>query len=381
MMMTKKLTGIVQDITSEQPSRQLDALIDIRKILDSSLSIELIISLNISKIIISLMYADNFRIMLESVRVLSVLLASNNSIVIKLLIDQGAANVLVQLLSRPHSETTIIHLLLSIGNIAGQGFEFSNYLLKLGLLKTLLLLISHSHPEVSHKALWVLSNLCGRLVYTFPTALITAFPILLKLLNTSNDPLVLQETLWCIITFAKNTSRQDYAIFSNKIIHPIVCLTIHPKIDIHKLAIQTLGFISLNVNSDLILSSGFIKNISFLVKNNSNSMVVTEVLYALGNTIDSLNGASQLIASELFEIIVKFCRDSFCNLENRVEAMYCVANTLDACKGDISLLQSFYNLDVLGALQRFKSDFNLKSADEIYNTVDEAIDTLLKDVT
>jgi len=87
--------------------------------------------------------------------------ASGTSEQTQLIINNGAVPPLVALLSSPSPEVRE-QAVWALGNIAGDGAMFRDYVLQSGVMEPLLAIIGHDSSSLNlvRNAIWTLSNLC-----------------------------------------------------------------------------------------------------------------------------------------------------------------------------------------------------------------------------
>ncbi len=189
---------MVAGICSHDPQRQLDFTIQFRKLLSNDHPpIEEVIAAGVvPRFVQMLSFHENTQLQSEAAWALTNI-ASGSSHQTRVVIEQGAVPVFIQLMSSPN-DAVREHSVWALGNIAGDSPSCRDYVLQNGVMAPLLQNLGMSAQlTVQRKATWTLANLCrGKPLPLFDWVRV-ALPTLARLIF-SNDEEVLSEACWAL---------------------------------------------------------------------------------------------------------------------------------------------------------------------------------------
>jgi len=225
-------------------------------------------------------------------------------------VESGAVGPFVALLSSPNSNVCE-QAVWALGNIAGDGAELRDLVIKCGIVEPLLALIRPDTPNTFLRNItWTLSNLCrNKNPAPSMSVLLKILPALARLLY-SNDKEVLTDTCWALsyITDGPN-EKIDAVIKTGVVIRLIELLNLHHKNEVGILspALRCIG--NIVTGSDEQTQSVIDANslpIFHALLNHSKIGVQKEAAWTLSNiTAGTQTQIQSIVAAELVPVLVR----------------------------------------------------------------------------
>jgi len=233
---------LVEGVHSDDPSQQLPAVTQFRKLLsiERSPPIEEVIAAGVvPRFVQFLQCGDNPMLQFESAWALTNI-ASGTSEHTRVVIANGAVPIFVQLLMSPNDDVRE-QAVWALGNIAGDSPECRDLVLTQGALQPLLeQLQPTSKMSMLRNATWTLSNLCRGKPQPQWQHVVGALPILAQLIF-SNDDEVLADACWALSYLSDGPNDKIQKVLDTGICARIVELMGHPPASVQTPALRTAG--------------------------------------------------------------------------------------------------------------------------------------------
>ncbi|KAK9829264.1 hypothetical protein WJX72_004853 [[Myrmecia] bisecta] len=238
----ESLPMMVQGVFSNDPQAQLEATTQFRKLLsiERNPPIEEVISQGvIPQFVKFLQRSDLPQLQFEAAWALTNV-ASGTSVHTRVVIDNGAVPIFVQLLSSS-SDDVREQAVWALGNIAGDSPACRDLVLETGALQPLLeQLKDDSKLSMLRNATWTLSNFCrGKPQPAFDQTKL-ALPTLARLIHT-NDEEVLTDACWALSYLSDGTNDKIQEVIQAGVCRRLVELLLHQSPSVLVPALRTVG--------------------------------------------------------------------------------------------------------------------------------------------
>ena len=233
---------LVEGVNSDDPSIQLPALTQLRKLLSIEPSppiAEVIAAGVVPRFVQFLQFTDNPMFQFEAAWALTNL-ASGTSEHTRMVIASGAVPNFVQLLMSPNDDVRE-QAVWALGNIAGDSPETRDFVLSHQVLPPLLeQLKPQSKITMLRNGTWTLSNLCRGKPQPAWNIVAPALPVLMQLVSSSDDE-VLADACWALSYLCDGSNDKIQAVLDTGICARIVELTGHQAVKVQTPALRIVG--------------------------------------------------------------------------------------------------------------------------------------------
>ncbi|XP_077231968.1 importin subunit alpha-4-like [Tasmannia lanceolata] len=238
----ESLPGMVQGVWSDNPSLQLEATTQFRKLLsiERSPPIEEVINTGVVPRFVEFLTRNDLpQLQFEAAWALTNI-ASGTSEHTRVVIDHGAVPMFVQLLSSS-SDDVREQAVWALGNVAGDSSTCRDLVLGHGALLPLLSQLNeHSKLSMLRNATWTLSNFCrGKPPAPFEQAK-PALPALQHLIYSADEE-VLTDACWALSYLSDGTNDKIQVVIEAGVCPRLVELLRHPSPTVLIPALRTVG--------------------------------------------------------------------------------------------------------------------------------------------
>ncbi|XP_069889657.1 importin subunit alpha-8 [Dipodomys merriami] len=263
-------------------------------------------------------------------------------------VEAGAVQSLVELLSSPHM-TVCEQAAWALGNIAGDGPEFRDLVISSNAIPHLLDLMTSDIPIGFLRNLtWTLSNLCrNKNPYPSKEAVMLMLPRLTLLLRHLDNE-ILSDTCWALSYLTDGHNERIEQVVRMGVLPRLVELMTVPELNVLTPSLRTMGNVVTGTDeqTQMAIDAGVLKVLPQLLKHPKSS-IQKEAMWALSNVAAGpRHHIQQLIASDVLPALVRMLRDGEFRVQK--EAVWTVANFVTGASVD-QLFQLVYS-GVLGPL-------------------------------
>jgi len=309
-------------------------------------------------------------------------IVSGNAEQTKYVVRLGAVSFLAKMAAEP-DETIVDQAVWALGNIAGDGEEMRDIVLKAEVLPIVLSLIERYHSSSEHIKLfrnlvWLLSNLNrGRNPLPSEECMNSSFAAIDKIIHI-NDHDVVSDCAWCISYLVDASPALADQVLKSSIMKRLYSIMLsllqHLKKEDHDQTLSKIGAMAIcpiirllgNIvtgteqQTDMIIQMGFLKFMSqifYSYQNKNLPRIRKEICWLLSNvTAGSHSQIAYILESDLFMLLI----DAITNYELfiRKEAAYAVSNMLFFCSKNPQYLQSLLDNKIVLAIQAYLEAVN-----------------------
>ncbi|XP_054423977.1 importin subunit alpha-8 [Pteronotus mesoamericanus] len=253
-------------------------------------------------------------------------IASGTSEQTRAVVEGGAIQPLVELLSSPHV-TVCEQAVWALGNIAGDGPEFRDFVISSNAIPHLLALISSNIPITFLRNItWTLSNLCrNKNPYPCKKAVKQMLPILFHLLQ-HQDSEVLSDTCWALSYLTEGCNERIGQVVDVGVLPRLVELMTSSELNVLTPSLRTVGNIVTGTDrqTQAAMDAGVLRALPQLLLHPRPS-VQKEAAWALSNVAAGPpQHLQQIIACNILPPLVALLKNA--DFKVQKEAVWTVAN-------------------------------------------------------
>jgi importin subunit alpha-1/8 len=230
------LKEIIEILSTAKDNEQLfPAVQSIRKMLSRERNppIDDVIKANLVHNLVSYLSQDSYPILQFEAAWALTNIASGTSVQTRHVVDSGAVPAFVKLLSSPNSNVCE-QAVWALGNIAGDGAELRDLVIKNGIIDPLLALVRPDTPNTFLRNItWTLSNLCRNKNPSPSMSVLQKILPTLSVLLYYNDKEVLTDTCWALSYITDGPNEKIDAVIKTGVVPRLVeLLNLHHKSEV-----------------------------------------------------------------------------------------------------------------------------------------------------
>lgn len=256
-------------------------------------------------------------------------IATGPSELVRQLVEAGAVPQLIPLMTHADLEVRG-QAIWALANIAGDGPECRDYVLRMGVMAPLLSLLVAPNPtvKVQRDATWLLSNLCrGK---DAPWDIISpSIPVLLRLLYSADND-VLTDAAWTLLFITDSGPTHAARIMAEGLGPQLVSLLKHPSYAVQMPVLRVVGNILFGDENQTqaLINLKVISGIEHLMKSD-NPRLRKEATWGISNITAGNSSQIQTVIenSELMHLIVDLAQ--YAESSTKQEAIYTLCNAVN----------------------------------------------------
>ncbi|XP_050218228.1 importin subunit alpha-2 [Mercurialis annua] len=329
--MEKKLESLpvmVAGVWSDDKNLQLEATTQFRKLLsiERNPPIEEVIQAGVVPRLVEFLVREDYpQLQFEAAWALTNI-ASGTSEHTRVVIDHGAVQIFVKLLSSP-SDDVREQAVWALGNVAGDSPKCRDLVLSNGALLPLLAQLNeHAKLSMLRNATWTLSNFCrGKPQPPFEQVR-PALPALERLVHSTDDE-VLTDACWALSYLSDGTNDKIQAVIEAGVCPRLVELLLHPSPSVLVPALRTVGNIVTgdDIQTECIISIGALPYLLNLLANNHKKSIKKEACWTISNiTAGNKEQIKAVIESGLIGPLVNLLQNA--EFDIKKEAAWAMSN-------------------------------------------------------
>ena len=283
----EELPTMVQGVSSNDPSQQLVATTQFRKLLsiERSPPIEEVIAQGVIPRFVQFLEQDDMpQLQFEAAWALTNV-ASGTSVHTQVVIDSGAVPIFVRLLRSPNDDVRE-QAVWALGNIAGDSPRCRDMVIDNGALEPLMMQLNeNSKISMLRNATWTLSNFCRGKPQPDFARVSTALPVLGRLIH-SNDEEVLTDACWALSYLSDGSNDKITAVIETPgVVRRLVELLMHTSPSVLVPALRTVGNIVTgdDLQTQSVINSGALPCLHHLLMTTMKKSIKKETCWTISN--------------------------------------------------------------------------------------------------
>eukprot|EP01018_Ginkgo_biloba_P008271 Gb_19762 [translate_table: standard] len=322
------LPALVGGVMSEDPSAQLEATTQFRKLLsiERNPPIEIIIKAGVvPRFVEFLQRSDMPQLQFEAAWALTNV-ASGTSEHTRVVIDHGAVPMFVQLLSTPNDDVRE-QAVWALGNVAGDSPKCRDLVLGHGAMMPLLAQFNdNAKLSMLRNATWTLSNFCrGKPPPPFEQAK-AALPALERLIHMEDDE-ILTDACWALSYLSDGTNDKIQAVIEAGVCQKLVGLLLHNSPLVLTPALRTVGNIVTgdDVQTQYVINNQVLPCLYSILRSNHRKSIKKEACWTVSNiTAGSKEQIQAIIDANIIPPLVSLLSEA--EFEIKKEAAWAISN-------------------------------------------------------
>ncbi|XP_035223896.1 importin subunit alpha-3-like isoform X2 [Stegodyphus dumicola] len=332
---------IVTNANSSEPEVQLSAVQGARKLLSSDRNppIDDLINSGILPILVHcLSRHDNPSLQFEAAWALTNI-ASGTSVQTTAVVNTGAVPLFLELLKSPH-QNVCEQAVWALGNIIGDGPDFRDYVIRLGVVQPLLSFIKPEIPlPFLRNVTWVIVNLCRSKDPPPPVETIKELLPALCMLIHHTDVNILVDTVWALSYLTDGGNDQIQMVIDSLVVPQLVPLLSHKEVKVQTAALRAVGNIVTGTDeqTQVVLNCDALSHFPALL-NHSKEKINKEAVWFLSNiTAGNQQQVQAVIDAGLIPMIIHHLSKG--EFQTQKEAAWAISNlTISGTKAQVAYL-------------------------------------------
>lgn len=332
---------IVENANSTNPDIQLTAVQGARKLLSSDRNppIDDLIHSGILPVLVHcLKRHDNPSLQFEAAWALTNI-ASGTSLQTTAVVNTGAVPLFLELLKSPH-QNVCEQAVWALGNIIGDGPEFRDYVIRLGVVPPLLSFIKPEIPlPFLRNVTWVIVNLCRNKDQPPPVETIKELLPALCMLIHHTDVNILVDTVWALSYLTDGGNDQIQMVIDSIVVPQLVPLLSHKDVKVQTAALRAVGNIVTGTDeqTQVVLNCDALSHFPALL-NHSKEKINKEAVWFLSNiTAGNQQQVQAVIDAGLIPMIIHHLNRG--EFQTQKEAAWAISNlTISGTKAQVAYL-------------------------------------------
>ncbi|KAG6529552.1 hypothetical protein ZIOFF_011760 [Zingiber officinale] len=324
----ENLPVLVAGAHSDDTSMQLEAVTNFRKLLsiERSPPIEEVIQSGVVPRFVEFLTRDDYpQLQFEAAWALTNI-ASGTSDNTRVVIDSGAVQIFVKLLSSL-SEDVREQAVWALGNVAGDSPKYRDFVLANGGLFPLLQQLNErAKLSMLRNATWTLSNFCRGKPQPDFEMVKSALPVLERLIH-SNDEEVLTDACWALSYLSDGSNEKIQAVLEAGVCPRLVELLLHPSPSVLIPALRTVGNIVTgdDMQTQYVINHNALPCLLNLLTDNHKKSIKKEACWTISNiTAGNKEQIQVVISAGIIGPLVNIMRTA--EFDIKKEAAWAISN-------------------------------------------------------